>query len=125
MKQLWEILVPTIRNDGRPIRTRYHRVWDKKVRDISGGLTVLKPAEGQWLAPDGTLFKERMIPVRIACTETEIEKIADFSAAYYEQLAMMFYRISDKVVIKDYSHRPKQKKNQPYAHSQRKLAEPS
>ena len=99
---LWEILVPTIRNDGRPIRTRFHRIWDEQVRKITGGLTVLQPVRGQWLASDKELFAERMIPVRIACTEEQINIISDLTAKYYEQLAVMFYRISDKVVIKNY-----------------------
>ena len=39
---LWEILVPTIHSsNGKPIRTRFHKVWDKKVREISGGLTIM------------------------------------------------------------------------------------
>lgn len=64
MRYLYEILVPTMmERDGKisPIKTRYHRVWDDKVRAISNGLTILPPAKGQWVAPDGELFKERMI----------------------------------------------------------------
>lgn len=101
MKTLWEILVPTIMND-KPIRTRYHRVWDKKVHQISGGLTVLSPTKGYWKSPDNKLFEERMIPVRIYCTEEEINKIADMSAKYYDQIAIMFYKISNDVFIKYY-----------------------
>lgn len=104
MKALWEILVPTVRMD-RPDRyftTRYHRVWDSKVRAIAGGLTILKPVKGEWVAPDGKIFSERMIPVRIACTAEEIDKIADMTAAYYAQIAVMYYKISDYVVIKNY-----------------------
>ena len=44
---LWEIMVPTMYNDGRFVRTRHHKVWDDKVRAISGGLTIYKPAIGQ------------------------------------------------------------------------------
>lgn len=103
MNQLWEILVPTIRNNGRPIRTRCHRVWDRKVREISGGLTILPPARGQWVCPKGELFTERMIPVRVAATAEEIEAIADFTAKFYDQLAVMYYRVSDFVRIKHYA----------------------
>ena len=99
--ELWEILVPTVMND-KPVRTRYHRVWDEKVRSISRGLTVLTPAKGQWISPDGELFVERMIPVRIACTRDDIDKIADMTAKYYEQEAVMYYRVSDIVVIKHF-----------------------
>jgi hypothetical protein len=99
---LYELLVPTVRNDGRPIRTRFHRVWDAKVRAITGGLTILAPAKGQWLSPQGELFAERMIPVRISCTDEQIEKIADMTAAYYEQHAVLFYQVSANVRIKHY-----------------------
>ncbi len=99
---LYEILVPTVRPSGKPIRTKSHRVWDAKVREISGGLTVLTPAKGQWVSPDGELFAERMIPVRIMCEPKQIEQIADMTAKFYEQLAIMFYKVSDEVQIKHY-----------------------
>lgn len=89
-----------MRNDGRPIRTRFHKVWDKKVRAITGGLTILTPAKGQWLSAEtGTLYIERMIPVRIACTRDEIITIAGFSKKYYEQDKILVYRIADEVLF--------------------------
>jgi hypothetical protein len=103
MNYLWEILVPTVRNNGKPIRTRFHRVWDNKVREISGGMTILHPVKGQWVSPDNELFAERMIPVRIMCSEAQIKDIADITAAHYEQKAVMYYRLSDKVVIENYA----------------------
>lgn len=100
--ELWEILVPTVRNDGRPIKTRFHRVWDEKVRAITGGLTVMPVSKGQWISPDDELFIERMIPVRIAVEgEHQIMNIIDMTGRYYEQLAVMAYKISDMVIIKD------------------------
>ncbi len=100
--KLWEILVPTLTPEGKPIRTRFHRVWDAQVREISNGLTILQPAKGQWICPQGELFVERMIPVRIACTEEQIELIADMTAKYYRQKAVMYYEISSNVKIKQY-----------------------
>ena len=61
-QKLWEILVPTVRNDGRPFRLRYHRVWDARVKAIAGGLTVVTPVRGTWASPTSEVFKERMIP---------------------------------------------------------------
>lgn len=104
MKQegmLWEILVPTIM-DGKPVHTRFHCVWDEKVREITGGLTVLRPAKGYWVSPDGELAEERMIPVRIKCTEKEIEYISDLTAKYYKQEAVMYSLVSEKCIIKHY-----------------------
>lgn len=99
-KVLWEILVPTVRNDGIPIHTRFHKVWDKKVYEITNGLTILNPTKGKWVSPDGKLFAERMIPVRIIATRDEIEKIIDFTMEYYEQEAILAYKISNEVIMK-------------------------
>lgn len=96
---LWEIMVPTVRNDGAPIRTRQHREWDRRVRAVAGGLTVLKPARGQWVH-QGKLYAERMIPVRIACTREEIERIIDITLDFYQQIEVMAYRVSDEVIIR-------------------------
>ncbi len=105
-KQMWEILVPTMFNDGTPIRTRYHKVWDKKVYEITGGLTIHLPTKGKWVNPvDGELFQERMIPVRIACTREQIDKIIDVTMDYYKQLAILAYKVSDEVIIKYISER--------------------
>lgn len=97
--KLWEILVPTVRNDGRPIRLRFHKVWDEKVRAISGGLTILHPAKGQWVSQEGTLFAERMIPVRIRCADEQMREIAQMTLAYYEQEAVFFYLVSNEAFI--------------------------
>jgi len=99
-KSLWEILVPTVSNEGKPYRTRYHKVWDSKVKEISGGLTILTPAKGQWISKEGELFTERMIPVRILCTEDEINIIIDMTMKYYDQLAILAYEVSNKYILK-------------------------
>lgn len=102
-KGMWEILVPTARRlePGKYYSTRYHRVWDAKVRAITGGLTIMSPASGQWVNPStGELFKERMIPVRIMATREEIEKVVDITIKYYDQLAVLCYKISDEVIYK-------------------------
>lgn len=102
-KKMWEILVPTERRlePGKYYTTRYHRVWDAKVRKITNGLTVMTPARGQWIDPTtGELFSERMIPVRIMATRDEIEKVIDLTIDYYNQLAILCYKISDEVILK-------------------------
>lgn len=99
---IWEILVPTRTRDNHPIRTRQHREWDTRVRRITGGLTVMPPVHGQWVSSDDKLFRERMIPVRIACTKEQIDTIADMTAKFYQQRAVMYYRLSTEVVIKEY-----------------------
>jgi hypothetical protein len=99
---LYEILVPCQTNQGKPIRTRQHREWDRRVRRITGGLTVMAPTKGHWVSPSGEVFAERMIPVRIAADVSTINEIADMTAKFYEQEAVMFYKVSDEVTIKQY-----------------------
>lgn len=101
-KYLWEILVPTVNNIGK-INDEYHHLWDEEVIKISGGLTVFKSAAGYWkdtckISP----IRERMIPVRIFCSLEEIQNISDFTAKYYKQKAVMYYKISNEVYIENY-----------------------
>lgn len=101
-KSLWEILVPTVKMDGTGFyKTRYHRVWDEKVREITGGLTIMSPAKGQWVSKTGETFIERMIPVRIVASREEIEKIVDMTIVYYDQMAVLAYKLSDEVIMKE------------------------
>lgn len=76
-------------------------MWDKKVRDISGGLTILTPVVGQWVDADDDdkLYSERMIPVQISCTESDFEEILNMSKVYYEQIKMYGFKLSTKVWI--------------------------
>lgn len=101
-KGVWVILVPTAGNDGKRYAVSYHRLWDAKVREITGGLTICKTTRGYWTSPDGKLFREKMIPVQLVCTAKQIEIIADMTAEHYNQLAILFYKISDEVRIKHY-----------------------
>ena len=101
--KLFQILIPCQTNKGKPIRTRMHREWDRRVRRITaGGLTVLSSAKGQWLSPSGELFSERMIIVMITATYSQMESIAAMTAKFYEQEAILFYQISNDVTIKHY-----------------------
>ena len=96
---LWEILVPRRWNNGKPIRTRHHKEWDRRVKAIAGGLTVLTPTiKGEWVSLDG----DSTIPVRIACDREQINQIMDITAKHYKQLAVMAYKISDEVLIRNY-----------------------
>ena len=41
---LWEVLVPTVSNSGRPFTVRHHRQWDAMVKQIAGGMTLVQPS---------------------------------------------------------------------------------
>lgn len=95
---LWEILVPKYDNAGQEIPIEKHHEWDLMVQMIAGGLTIYRSAQGQWLNEmTGALYRERMVPVRIAATSEEMERIVEFTAHHYEQIQVMYYKVSNEV----------------------------
>jgi hypothetical protein len=99
-KSLWEILVPRFSNDGQEYPVEYHQRWDSRVREIAGGMTILRTAKGHWIDPDKKMFVEEMIPARIWCSQQNIEKIIDFTLSYYNQRAVFAYEISKNVLVR-------------------------
>ena len=100
---IWEILVPRKHNNGTKFKIAYHRKWDKMVRELTGGLTIHPPTvKGEWVAPDGQLFVDSTVPVRIMCTRDMIQQIMDMTARHYEQKAIMAYLVSNEVLIQHY-----------------------
>lgn len=97
-RNLYEILVPCQWNDGRPVRTRHHREWDSRVRKIAGGLTILRPGKGQWVHED-ELYEDRVIPVRVFCTQKQMERIIQITIEHYEQEAVMSYTVATDCLI--------------------------
>lgn len=125
MKVLYEILVPTQYGYpvAKPIRTVHHKQWDKFVKKVTGGLTILSPAKGIWVN-EGIDYPEKVIPVRVMCEEdpepitvgagcpepesypeyyskeSQIDKIIDFTLLHYRQKAVMYYVISNQVIVR-------------------------
>jgi hypothetical protein len=66
---------------------------------LAGGLTIFRSATGEWVNQSGTIFREKMIPVRVACSEEAIRRIIDFTIQHYDQEAVMAHRLSEQVLI--------------------------
>jgi len=98
--ELWEILVPAYSNVGEEISIEHHKVWDEFVKKLTGGLTIMKTARGQWVSPNGELYVDRMIPCRIICTKEQIIEIIDFTIKHYDQEAVLAFKISDTVILR-------------------------
>lgn len=96
---LWEILVPTHFDDTKEwIPDEHHQQWERRVREVSGGLTMLRSAMGQWVHL-GEVHEESVIPVRLIATRDQMEEIAGFTAQHYRQKVIMVYKISDEVLF--------------------------
>ena len=105
-KTLWEVLVPRFSNEKKEFPLEHHKQWDEEVRVIAGGVTILRTAKGHWVNPEGKIFVEEMIPVRVYCTEEEVERIMDYTRVHYSQEAVMAYLVSEKVKIRPESFNP-------------------
>lgn len=96
---LWEILVPTQFDDTKEdIAVEHHREWERFVREVSGGLTMLRSATGQWVHL-GEVQQESVIPVRLIATREQMKEIAKLTARHYRQKVIMVYKISDEVLF--------------------------
>lgn len=103
---MWEILVPTVSNSGKPFSVRQHRQWDAHVTAIAGGMTLIHPVRGTWVDSARSdvdagpqTFTERMIPVRIMCTRAQITEICKETARFYDQLAVLASLVADETVL--------------------------
>jgi len=96
---LWQLLVPTVRPNGKFYRTRFHKVWDKKIQDLANGLTILTPSKGIWKSCTGEVLTERMIPVIIRANRKQILEIVKFTKSYYQQDAIFYWLISEESYI--------------------------
>lgn len=97
---VYRILVPTVSNEGKPFRKRHHIQWDKKVLEITGGLTINAPTiVEKWLDTEKKLYTDRNIPVDIICNAEEINVIREFTKKHYNQKAVCYYKISDEYRI--------------------------
>ena len=98
-KYLWEILVPHHNNKGKSFPIEHHRLWDAEVRKLAGGLTIFRVSKGQWINEEDKVYFDLMIPVRIFCTEEDIDKIIEFTIEHYDQEAVFCIRVSDYVKL--------------------------
>ena len=92
--ELWEILVPV------EFDLYFHQQWDEKVSKIIGGVTLLQPLKGRWLAGE-EIVRESMIPVRLVGTREQIEQVVDLTLQHYNQASVLAYKISDDVILKN------------------------
>ena len=97
---MWEILVPAYDNKGKYFSYEHHKAWDEFVKNLTGGLTIMKTAKGQWMSSSGELYTDKMIPCRIVCTKKQINVIIDFTIEHYNQEAVLAFRISDFVILR-------------------------
>lgn len=99
-KSVWEILVPTISRTGKTFTYEHHKEWDAYVRKISGGVTIHRPAKGEWVNDNEVLVTERVIPCRLICSRVWMDEIVDFTLLHYDQDAVRAFAIAETFILK-------------------------
>lgn len=95
---MWEILVPKCWPNGKDIPYLYHKVWDNEVSKLAGGLSVFRSINGVWVDKEnGQVVSEKMIPVKIMCDQDTMRDIAQWTAGYYRQKSVLYYKVTDEV----------------------------
>jgi hypothetical protein len=74
-------------------------VWDKRVKEVSGGMTIHMPSIGKWVSPEGKVFEERMIPVNFIATEAQARDIVRHTIEYYEQEAVLCIKLAEDFIL--------------------------
>jgi hypothetical protein len=97
-KPMWEILIPAY-DDKEEFTIDHHKVFDGFVKEKAGGITILRGAKGEWISPEGELYKDKIIPCRICCSFGDIKSIMEFALEHYNQKTIMAYKISDHVLM--------------------------
>lgn len=101
-KDMWVIFVPTTSNEGKPFRARFHRAgFDEFVKKTTGGMTIMPVAMGLWVSDEGDEYRERMIPVHILATKSQMVAICNYVKKQYDQLAVLAYKVSTDYIYVD------------------------
>ena len=74
--KLYEVLIPRADNEKNIFSRAHNLLWQEEVRKSAGGLSLCPAIEGQW-ENGGKVYREKMIPVRIACSAKNC-KISQF-----------------------------------------------
>jgi len=89
MKEIWEFLAPT-EYKGKPIKTKYHKALDEKLKDIENDIVILVPTKMKWSTKNTDY-----IPIRII-TNSKIDKLFEVITEHYDT-TVTIYKVSSKV----------------------------
>lgn len=83
-----------------PVFTEKHNErFFEYVLGLCGGFSVLPEIEGTWADESGTLYREKMIPVRFATdgyfADDNVKLIAEFAKKHYDQKAIFVAELGE------------------------------
>jgi hypothetical protein len=102
--QLWQILIPTMDNEGHVFLSKdYDDFANKIIKELGiSGLTILPRGTGYWVGSGKQVQQEPMIPILIGCMEHEIQIATKLVAEQFKQNAVAYWKVSDSFYIDYY-----------------------
>ena len=93
--RLWQIVVPSFDNMGRPYRSD---AFLSRLIDDYGGYTVIPGTSGAWRDDAGKLYQDRSLLVQFMGSNPGPAKLA-FSQCFPDQKALALASIGDMEII--------------------------
>ena len=103
--QLWQILIPTMDNEGTPFTPKdYDDFANLVIKEIGvTGLTMLPRGTGYWVGSSKQVQQEPMIPILIGCElYCEVYLTTKLVAEQFKQKAVAYWKVSDNFFINYY-----------------------
>lgn len=102
--QLWQILIPTMDNEGTPFTPKdYDDFANLVIKEVGvTGLTMLPRGTGYWVGSNKQVQHELTIPILIGCVEHEVQIATRLVAEQFKQKAVTYWKVSDAFYINYY-----------------------
>lgn len=91
MNEIWEFLVPTKFKD-KPIKEKYHKALDKKLKDIKDDIVIIVPTKTKW-----KIDSDDFMPLRLVFNHNDYDLISKTISEHYKK-EILHYILSKKVV---------------------------
>lgn len=98
MKNLYEILIPIADNAGFVFSDSHRKLFFDMLIGETSGLSILPNLQGFW-EEKGKIYEDINTPLRVICTGEDIKRFANTAKEHFDQLAILYYQISDNVVF--------------------------
>ena len=97
----FEIQVPCTRNDGKSYSFRRGKFEQGLLQYAGGYSKAIQDVEGVWQDKHGKVYREAMVPYRVACDAVAFEKILSAAFDLFDDQHAIFYAEIGEATIRN------------------------